>query len=317
MKNIPICLVVVFILLSSSIPFVSSYEISSNNIIYVDDDGGADYTRIQDAIDNASDGDTIFVYSGFYKENIIVNKSIILQGEDRNYTIIDGNKTGKTVNVIVNNVKIFDFTLQNSGHKALDAGINAISNFSSFSGNILVNNGGSGIFSRGENNIISKNNFQNNSNGIKFPSSKNNTITKNIIMNNVNGIESSTSNHNEIKGNNITNNHYGIIFHSWYNIPGSENNSINYNNIIENDIGIYLSQAKYTSINKNNFYRNEKSASFWQSTTNNWDNNYWDKSRIFPKIIIGKTGNAWFGLPWINIDWHPAEDPFDIREGYN
>jgi len=42
------------LLFSSIIPFVSSYEVSSNNIIYVDDDGGADYTNIQDAIDNSS-----------------------------------------------------------------------------------------------------------------------------------------------------------------------------------------------------------------------------------------------------------------------
>ena len=316
MKKYIACGIIIF-LLFSIVPITSSYSYSNNNIIYVDDDGGADYTRIQDAIDNASTGDTIFVYIGTYKENIIVNKSIILQGEDRNYTIINGNKTGKTVNVIINSVEIYDFTLKNSGHKALDAGISAITNYSSFSGNILLNNEGSGIFLQGDNNIISRNNFQNNSNGIKLTSSENNTITKNIIMDNGEGITLSSSNHNEIKENNITNNHYGISFTSWVHIPGSENNSIKYNNIIENNIGIYLSQAKYTSINKNNFYRNGKSAKFWQSNTNNWDNNYWDKPRIFPKIIIGKTGNAWFGPPWINIDWHPAKEPFDIWEDYN
>ncbi|MFE3846275.1 hypothetical protein ACFL1L_05415, partial [Thermoplasmatota archaeon] len=56
--------IILLFLLSISIPIISSDKISLNNIIYVDDDGDADYTRIQDAIDNASDGYTIFVYNG-------------------------------------------------------------------------------------------------------------------------------------------------------------------------------------------------------------------------------------------------------------
>ncbi len=41
---------------------------SNRNILYVGGTGPNNYTRIQDAIDNASDGDTIFVYSGIYYE---------------------------------------------------------------------------------------------------------------------------------------------------------------------------------------------------------------------------------------------------------
>jgi len=47
-------------------------------------------TKIQDAIDLAIDGDTIYVYSGFYQENLVVSKSVIIRGEDREKTIIDG-----------------------------------------------------------------------------------------------------------------------------------------------------------------------------------------------------------------------------------
>ena len=45
-------------LLSNSTSYVSSNKTLINNTIYVDDDGGKDYTVIQDAIDNSSDGNT-------------------------------------------------------------------------------------------------------------------------------------------------------------------------------------------------------------------------------------------------------------------
>jgi len=48
--------------------------------ITVDDDGGADYETIQDAVDAAEDGDTVRVYEGTYEENVVVDKSIDLVG---------------------------------------------------------------------------------------------------------------------------------------------------------------------------------------------------------------------------------------------
>ena len=94
MKNIPIIISTILLLIfTSSIPFVSSNEVSSNNIIYVDDGGGADYTRIQDAIDNASDGDTIFIYNGIYSEFLKITKEIYLIGEDNTHTILQSSKT--------------------------------------------------------------------------------------------------------------------------------------------------------------------------------------------------------------------------------
>ena len=53
---------------------------SDGNILFVGGSGLDNYTMIQDAIDNASDGDTVFVYgdSSPYNENIVINKSTIL-----------------------------------------------------------------------------------------------------------------------------------------------------------------------------------------------------------------------------------------------
>ena len=54
---------------------------------------------IQDLIDNASDGDTINIPSVTYYENIIINKSISLVGENMDTTIIDGGNSGNVGNV--------------------------------------------------------------------------------------------------------------------------------------------------------------------------------------------------------------------------
>jgi pectin methylesterase-like acyl-CoA thioesterase len=58
---------------------------------YVDDDGGAgiNFTKIQEAVDAAQNNDTIIVYNGTYEENVVLKKSLTLQGEDRENTIID------------------------------------------------------------------------------------------------------------------------------------------------------------------------------------------------------------------------------------
>ena len=58
--------------------------------LYVGGSGTGNYSSIQRAIDNANDGDTVFVYSGTYYEYINVNKSINLIGENNIKTIING-----------------------------------------------------------------------------------------------------------------------------------------------------------------------------------------------------------------------------------
>ena len=83
-----------------------------------------DYPTIQEAINSASPGDTIYVRAGTYNENVVVNKSVSLVGENRATTIIDVEGRWATpyygaVQVIVNNVKISGFTIRNSP----DAGI--------------------------------------------------------------------------------------------------------------------------------------------------------------------------------------------------
>ncbi|HID25329.1 MAG TPA: hypothetical protein EYP23_02545, partial [Thermoplasmata archaeon] len=94
--------------------------------LYVGGTGPNNYTKIQDAIDNASSGDTVFVYddSSPYHENLFVNKTISLVGEDKNTTIIDGKKQGDVVYVSADSVNITGFTIRNSSISYPAAGVN-------------------------------------------------------------------------------------------------------------------------------------------------------------------------------------------------
>jgi len=80
-------------------------------------DGSADFQSIQNAVDYALPGDTILVFPGKYKENVIIaGKDISLiseQGADS--TIIDGSKSGSVITYInVKSGSLLDgFTIKN------------------------------------------------------------------------------------------------------------------------------------------------------------------------------------------------------------
>ena len=176
-------------------------------ILTVDDSGGAHYTRIQDAVNNASSGYTIEVLLGTYNEKVVINKSLKLIGEDKNTTIIDGGGSGTSVHVIADNVEISGFTIKN---------------------------GSSGVYVGSSNGCIIDNNIiTDHGDGICLYNSNNNTITYNSIFNTsllISGIHLSSSNTNTIHDNDIFENVIGV---SLYN---SINNRIYHNNFIDNEL---------------------------------------------------------------------------------
>ena len=78
----------------------------------VDDSGSKEYTKIQDAIDDAIDGDTILVYEGNYSGNIEVYKSVIIEKDDTE-PLIDA-MGGNGMNVTADNVTINGLNITNS-----------------------------------------------------------------------------------------------------------------------------------------------------------------------------------------------------------
>jgi parallel beta-helix repeat protein len=130
---------------------------------FVDDDGFSDFRTIQEAINVADSGDAIYVRSGTYYENIIVNKSVQLIGECKETTIIDGNYTGDVVLIVADNVTLSGFTIRNSQRSwaKRGVGLNGVKNCN-----------------------LTENTIENNIFGIHLYSSYNNFLRNNNITNN-------------------------------------------------------------------------------------------------------------------------------------
>lgn len=79
-KSIVVGIILLFLLVSI-FPMVSSNSSSYNNIIYVDNDGGADYTRVQDAvlIDNSMEQKEIYPNDAELEIVILENMSFIIR----------------------------------------------------------------------------------------------------------------------------------------------------------------------------------------------------------------------------------------------
>ncbi len=192
-----------------------------NSKLYVGGEDKKNYTTIQDAIDNANDGDVIYVYKGIYYENIVVNKSITLVGESKKSTIIDGKNIGSVVKITASEVKISNFTIRNGSY-----GITLLySNLDIIHDNHIVGNRYDGIW---------------------LDSSYSNLVYNNMIRKHrYNAILLVESNNNMIDRDDIQENGYGI------GIINSFNNTICYNNFIDNRKDAYFVSSYGTTWSKN------------------------------------------------------------------
>ena len=325
----------------------------SNGItLYVGGSGEGNYTKIQDAIDNASDGDTVFVYNGTYYENVYIEKTINLIGEDKNTTIIDAMGKDSVIRICkINHILVSGFTIQESGNDPdTDAGIrvgrfgtdsnnceitdNIIKNNQNginiewafggdIFGNIIMNNRNHGIYINSVSyqynvsyNIVK----DNDDTGILNECDGNhgrNIIFRNIVENNFKGIVTS----NDVFENWVRNNNFGII-PSW--------SASAYRNIVENNnVGIFVEFGTYNIIKNNNLFDNNLHATFeiWIPVFllplifypyNRWIHNYYEGHSFGPKIIKGTmilftiVAELEFEFSWRYIDWRPAKEPNDL-----
>ncbi len=247
------------------------FVLTSGNKLYV---GGTanNYSRIQDAINAANDGDTIFVYddSSPYYENLVVNKSIILIGENKNTTIIDGGGSGDVVYISADFVSINGFTIEDSGddYSNHDAGIKLLSN----------------------GNIITDTYIIHNREGVYLSSSNSNNISNNSINYNRNAIRlHDASTHNRISGNTIItwSSSFGVY------IENSSDNNMIFQNTITNPDGwaLYILESQENNISDNTVMKSEYGISMVYSNDSIISNNFLKQNEYSGISLTGSRDN--------------------------
>lgn len=256
---------------------------SRGDTLYVGGSESGNYTKIQDAINNASDGDTVFVFddSSPYNESVKINKAIRLIGENQQTTVINGRDSNIPVSITVSltadEITFTGFTGRNNRGLYISIGLSVTSNHSSIIGNTFIGNISHVplifdiVLGNYHNNII-----------------KENTVSFGAI-----GIYLYSSNDTTVTGNNITK-------HFFY--------------------GIALYNARRNIVSMNNIMENGQDAFFYRDLgivplSNHWYANYWGKpyfllKRIPGQMILSENGSV--TLPLVNFDWLPAHKPYII-----
>jgi nitrous oxidase accessory protein len=244
------------------------------NWLYVGGGGPGNYTKIQDAINDSSNGDIIFVYNGTYYENVRINKVIMLLGQNTYGTVIDGGGVGNVVYITAESATIRDFTIRGGGPSTNEscAGIKVDAMEVKIYNNIIVNNSDFGIVHGGV-----------------YWRNSSTDISNNIIQRNGWYGICLLWHHNWIYGNTISENQDGIIL-KW----DSGNNIVKSNIIMENDnTGINL-QGDSNTIQLNTVRNNNRGIEVSHSCSNTIENNiiqnnadygivlemYWDKEEV-------------------------------------
>jgi parallel beta-helix repeat protein len=224
--RISIIALLFIILTSASLTFTFQPGKSEYSTWTVDYDGPADFASIQEAINSplVAAGDTIFVREGIYYENIKLNKTVSLIGENTNTTILNGGMGSRVVSVSANNSCISGFTITSGRYGVYIE--ESLWKDGSFAPNCTISN----------NKILDTTYC-----GIYLPF-----------------VHPSTQSGNwKILGNTIANSMYGIFFDGVYYWACTLKLEVFGNTITDNYVGLGIGWARDMNISKNTILNND------------------------------------------------------------
>ncbi|MBU0497554.1 MAG: right-handed parallel beta-helix repeat-containing protein [Candidatus Thermoplasmatota archaeon] len=272
-------------------PFITPpYKAATGNSIYVDDnsyprrDGTAEYPlkTIQDALERATTGDTIYVFGGAYGAPLIINKQVNLVGSIENgpsiIEILEDERY--TIQITSDFVTFESFTIRDTGdHKTSPIGalIAVKADNVVVQGNYINDTDSWGIYLNPDSSgsVISGNIINNTKKGIYIDASDTNDLFNNLITNCTDdGIYLTGSRNNRLYNNTIQFCGQGINVHSCTTTNITKNTL---NNNIYNGIGLYGGNGAI--VWNNSFNNNDGSAIYLQTPNSRIYNNYFESNR--------------------------------------
>jgi parallel beta-helix repeat protein len=227
----PLLFSILVLLVMLLLPFSLSFNArAETSLPILNINTGLGYATIQEAIDADAtlNGHVIVVGAGTYYENVVVNKSVSLIGEDKLSVIVDGRALGSVINITANNVRLTGFTVRDSMYGY--GGVHVYrSSGDNISGNVVRDNY-NGVYMYGSSDdIVGGNDVLGNEYGIHLYGSSNVSVSGNAVSSNTNGIDVDVSSNNTLVDNDISSSGgNGIYFY------GSSNNTLLGNNVFSN-----------------------------------------------------------------------------------
>lgn len=232
------------------------------------------YPTIQEAVDNASDGDIIYVLNGTYFENVSINKPISLVGFNPSNTVVDGNGNSPAIITIFSttNVLVSGFTVRNSNPSLLSYGVSLSQSSNITIQNVVVRNTGHGLSI--------------------FNSSRSRILNNVLVANRMSGVMFRYgSSYNKIIGNFIADNPLGIHIES-----SSADHNIFYRNSLNNTNQVFVASAS-------NSWDNEAEGNYWADY-------YGEDDGSTGRIANDGVGDT--GIPHLGLDFYPLMEPWNL-----
>jgi|GEM_PF-1222060 len=310
----------------------------NGRFLHVGGKGAGNYSTIEEALNNASNGDTIIVHSGTYNENFSVNISVAIIG--KNATL----KTGG-IEIYADDVKIENLTIEGYGK---GNGITCYGD-AAYIKNSTLHKFNNTIEIYGKKCRISNSILRNSMCGVWLNKSKDVIIDNNTIYNIWYGVWGEKCRNVSIIQDNFSYNHWyavwmegkdGIIccndfIHNWYSVYFYNSNGflLKKNHIVLNIHGPQFVNSSFCSVEGNVIERNEHYGIYfgWRSRSNSifhndfvnnaqnarddgrnkWEGNYWS-DYIGVKVRFLYFLHFPYYIQPFSFDWRPSINPQNI-----
>lgn len=258
---------------------------------------------LQAVIDAAQAGDTLELAAGKYIGKIVINKSLILQGQGEYAAIIEGDRTGRTISVAAPDVTIKNLTVTRSGLSLPDMDAGIFLDKTALRAQILNNHileNSVGVYLWGAQYALVQGNVivgdkqlrvNERGNGVTVWNAEHSQVVENDISFGRDGIFSNASNFNTFSRNRFHNLRYGVHYMYTNDSEIADNisldNTIGYaimfserikvkNNIALNnrEQGMMFNYANNSEIVGNAVEKSDKCMFMYNANNNQFTNNY-------------------------------------------